>query len=263
MSDLFVTTNNNRCQGWTNPNNIVFGPQINNLTSYYSPAGSTTLVSINGANFFSYSSISFGTYNPTVYFINSNLLQFYVPATLNAGTYTIQVFNGSFGSNIVNYIIDNASGYWLLNSNGSISNTNISFNSNTYGSNLVALGSLSRGVPINVNETMSPYTVPSNVNWIVCYNKNTNSSITIVMPTGSQYIGREITIKNVINGIYNIPPLVLALENYIVPFNQLSPSNGGTSSNQILAPNSDDLCQWATLVYDGTYWITIQKQIGN
>ena len=93
MSDLVFQNYNNRCKGWTNPSSITFGPQIDSLSGYYSPAGSTTLVSINGQNFFSYSTISFGTYSPTVYFINSNILQFYVPSTLNSGTLPVQVFN--------------------------------------------------------------------------------------------------------------------------------------------------------------------------
>ena len=124
MSDLVYQNYNNRCQGWTNPTSNVFGPQINGLSGYYSPAGSTTLVSISGSGFYSYSTLAFGTYNPTSYFINSNNIQFYVPLSLNSGTYTVQIFNGSIGSNIVNYTIDNASGFWLLNSNGTISNTN-------------------------------------------------------------------------------------------------------------------------------------------
>ena len=124
MSDLVYQNYNNRCQGWTNPSNLVFGPQIGSLSSYYSPSGSTTLVTITGSYFFSYSSVSFGTTNPSIYFINSNNIQFYVPTTLSPGTYSVQVFNGSSGSNIVNYTIDNSYSYWVLNSNNTISNNN-------------------------------------------------------------------------------------------------------------------------------------------
>ena len=149
MSDLVFQNYNNRCKGWTNPSSITFGPQIDSLSGYYSPAGSTTLVSINGQNFFSYSTISFGTYSPTVYFINSNILQFYVPSTLNSGTNPVRVVNGSVQSNSVNYTIDNASGYWLLNSNGSISNTN------TNQSSLVSVGALARGAPKTITTDMT------------------------------------------------------------------------------------------------------------
>jgi hypothetical protein len=124
MSDLVYQNYNNKCQGWTNPANLMFGPQINSLSGYQSPSGSSTVVAINGSNFYSYSIVRFGTFTPTVYFINSNLLEFYVPNTLSSGNFNVQVCNGSICSNMVNYTIDNASGYWLLNPGGSISNTN-------------------------------------------------------------------------------------------------------------------------------------------
>jgi hypothetical protein len=132
MSDLVYQNYNNKCKGWVNPSSLSYAPQINSLSGYYSPAGSTTLVSINGSNFYSYSKIAFGTFNPTVYFINSNIIQFYVPNTLSSGTFPVQVFNGTTGSNSVNYTIDNASGYWLINANSTITNTNTTVNnSNT------------------------------------------------------------------------------------------------------------------------------------
>jgi hypothetical protein len=138
MSDLVYQNYNNKCKGWVNPSGISYAPQINSLSGYYCPAGSTTLVSINGANYYSYSKILFGTYNPTVYFINSNIIQFYVPNTISSGSFPVQVYNGSIGSNIVNYTIDNASGFWLINSNSTITNTN---------TNSVSVTSLSRGAP--------------------------------------------------------------------------------------------------------------------
>jgi|688.fasta_scaffold99359_3 hypothetical protein len=124
MSDLVYQNYNNKCKGWVNPSNLSYGPEIISLSSYQSPAGSSTVVSINGTNFLSFSTIRFGTFSPTVYFINSNILQFYVPNTLNSGTFPVQVFNGIIPSNSINYTIDNASGYWLLNPGDSITNTN-------------------------------------------------------------------------------------------------------------------------------------------
>jgi hypothetical protein len=112
---------NPSCIGWTNPNNLYYGPIINSLSSYYSPAASTSLVVITGQNFYSWSTVKFGTFFPTVYFINSNILEFYVPTSAAPGSYPVQVFNGSVVSNIEVYIIDNASGYWILNPDGSIS----------------------------------------------------------------------------------------------------------------------------------------------
>jgi len=242
MSGLVYQNYSTRCQGWTNPSNNFFGPVINSLSSLYSPAGSTSLVSIQGENFYSYSSISFGTYYPTVYFISSILIQFYVPSTLNSGTYPVQVFNGSIPSNIVTYTIDNASGYWLQSANGNIINTN------PYS---VAVSSLNRGSPVIITDSSKDYVVPLNVNWIVCYSDNT---ITIYLPNGTEYIGRELTIRNMGSdkidssaaNIISFPdtpgitPLVLSATNEILPIN----SRGG----------------WVTLVcYDGKNWMIMQN----
>jgi len=231
MSDLVFQNYNNRCKGWTNPSSITFGPQIDSLSGYYSPAGSTTLVSINGQNFFSYSTISFGTYKPTVYFINSNILQFYVPSTLTSGTNTVYVVNGAVQSNSVNYTIDNASGYWLLNSNGSISNTN------TNQSSLVSIGSLSRGAPKTI---IGNYIILKSDNWIIC--NSTTSPITITLPSGPDNIGRELMFKNTGSVTVN------SLSSNIIPLTSIN----ATSTILSAGPT------WATLVYDGTYWIIMQ-----
>jgi len=243
MADLVYQNYNNRCQGWTNPSSLIFGPQITSLSGYYSPAGSTTLVSINGQNFYSYSSISFGTFKPTVYFISSNILQFYVPSTVNSGTFPVQVFNGSVGSNSVNYTIDNASGYWLL-TNGYITNTNTSGQTS-----MVLVGSLSRGTPFTItsdydftNLLQTPS--PNSINWIIC---NSSNPINIKFPSGTDYIGREIMIKNIntngsvssVSASPNIMPLV-----------------GSSPISQFL-PSTYNII-WVTLVYDGTYWNIMQ-----
>jgi hypothetical protein len=245
MSDLVYQNYNNRCKGWTNPSSIVFGPEITVLSSYQSPAGSNTVVSISGTNFYSYSTISFGTFNPTVYFINSNILQFYVPNTLSSGTFPVQVFNGSIGSNIVTYTIDNASGYWLLNPNGSISNTN------TNGS--VRVSSLSRGIPVIVTNnpatTSDPYVVPKNVNWIICDgDSGTPGTIYIKLPFADSYDGREIMLKNVSDN-YNVVSSdgIVALSNIYL--------NDNNSTSEILPAGKGN---WATLISAGIYWVIMQ-----
>jgi hypothetical protein len=179
--------------------------------------------------------VSFGTYKPTVYFINSNNLQFYIPSILNSGTYTVQVFNGAFGSNIVNYTIDNASGYWLLNPNGSISNTN---NSGT-NSSLVSITSLSRGAPVTV-DTVS-YTVPNNVNWIIC--DTSLGIVTITLPLGVEYSGREIMLKNIGSNI---------VESSTTNIIELDTTNSTTT---ILDATPG---KWATIISNGNYWIIMQ-----
>jgi hypothetical protein len=110
MSNLVYQNYSNKCKGWTNPSSISLGPQITSLSTYHSPAGSNTIITINGINFYSYSQITFGTLSPNVYFINSTILQFYIPTNLPYGIYPIQVFNGSIGSNIVTYTLDDAYG---------------------------------------------------------------------------------------------------------------------------------------------------------
>lgn len=242
MSDLVYQNYNNRCQGWINPENLLFGPQITSLSSYQSPAGSSTLVSINGTNFYSYSQISFGTFKPTVYFINSNVLQFYVPSTLNYGTFPVQVFNGSVASNSVNYTIDNASGYWLLGSNNSIANTN---------GNGVGITWLSRGIPITIDNSYSnPYTIQNNNNWIIC--DVTDNSVYVNLPTGIDTMGREIMFKK-IGG--NINPIGGNINQILNISNNIQSIDGTTISNKILNTNTYN---WTTLVYDGTYWVTMQ-----
>ena len=246
MSDLVYQNYNNRCQGWTNPSSIVFGPEITVLSSYQSPAGSNTVVSISGTNFYSYSTILFGTFTPTVYFINSNILQFYVPNTLSSGTFPVQVFNGSVGSNIVTYTIDNASGYWLLNPNGSISNTN------TNGS--VRISSLSRGLPVVVTNNpvttiASPYILDSSVNWVICNGSlGTPGTIYIKLPLADSYDGREIMLKN-ISDDYNVVSSDgnVALSNIYL--------NDNIPTSVILPAGKGN---WATLISAGLYWITMQ-----
>jgi hypothetical protein len=114
MSGLFLTGGSGACQGWTPPGNL-FAPTITYLSGTYSPAGGTTLVAIFGTNFKLYSTIKFGSYTPTMIFINSGQIDFYVPASAPYGTYPVQVFNDPYGSNIVNYTIDNSPGFWYLN----------------------------------------------------------------------------------------------------------------------------------------------------
>lgn len=242
----FNYQNNNKYQGWNNPSNIFSGPQISSLSSYYSPSGSTSLVSISGSNFSSFSTIKFGTYTPTVYFITSKNLQFYVPSTLNSGIFPIQVFNGSTGSNVVNYTIDNASGYWILNNSGTITNTN------TSNSSLVSMSSISRGVPITINNPSptSPYVVPNNINWIIC--NTTTGFVYIKLPLGQPYIGREITLKNPTGT--NTVLTSSDNQNIIIPLNKFN----NEPTNQILPAKS---ASWCTLVYNGTYWITMQGNV--
>lgn len=251
MGDLSYQNYTNKCQGWVNPDSLSFNPQINSLTGYQSPAGSNTVVSINGINFCSYSRIAFGTLSPTVYFINSNVLQFYVPNTLSSGTFPVQVFNGSIGSNVVNYTIDNASGYWIMNPNGSISNTNQG------STNMVQVQSLSRGLPKTLESIESdnypfanPYVVQKNDNWFNC--NSTFAVIFVTLPRPENNPGREIMFKMYNNGVLHNDLRSTSVN--ILPLNSFIPSD-------IIISSGIDVihCKsWVTLVSNGTYWMVMQ-----
>jgi len=140
MSGLPFTTG--LCQGWSNPNMNYATPTIAYLSGTYSPAGSTTLVAIFGSNFRLYSTIQFGTYTPTMIFINSGQINFYVPSSAPSGNNPVQVFNDTNGSNTVEYTIDIAQGFWFLDPTYS----DVITNSNS--------GGLSIEGPIQINNTI-------------------------------------------------------------------------------------------------------------
>jgi uncharacterized protein (TIGR03437 family) len=106
--------NTGLCQGWVPPGTNYAVPTINYMSGTYSPAGATTLIAIFGSNFKLYSTIKFGTFTPTMIFISSQQIDFYVPSTASPGTYTVQVFNDTYGSNVITYELDDTPGYWLL-----------------------------------------------------------------------------------------------------------------------------------------------------
>lgn len=216
MPDLVSQNYNNKCLGWVKPSNLFFGPEITGLTGFQSPAGSNTVVTIIGTNFYSYSVIRFGTFTPTTFFINSTLISFYVPSTLSSGTYPVQVYNGSVGSNIVNYTIDMSSGYWMLNvdsNTGTISNTNsngvqVSWLSRN-GITLVSNTGISPG-SYGTNET--PFYITDKMNWIKCDGGINKNNIFLSLPFGTNYIGRELTIKSISGDVYS------QLSDIIIPF---------------------------------------------
>lgn len=239
MSNLVYQNYNSKCRGWTSPSSLLNGPKIIDLSSYQSPAGSNTLVSINGENFYSYSRVAFGTFNPTPYFINTNIIQFYVPNTLSSGTFPVQVFNGSIASNSVNFTIDNSSGYWFKNPYGTITN------SNTGVSSMVQVQSLSRGVPVTIDTSVTSYVVPLNVTWIIC-TSSSDSSVLITLPYGPAFSGRELTFR------INTSSMVT-----INCANGISINKNGTISNTILVGS---LGNWVTIVYDGgSQWYVMQN----
>jgi len=185
MSGLYFTTG--ACQGWAPPNNIS-GVTISYLSSIYSPAGSNTLVAIFGTNFKLYSTIKFGTYSPTMIFINSQQIDFYMPTSALPGNYPVQVFNDNTGSNVIEYTIYNNPGLWYQ----SPGNSNIISNSNTNG--LLVSG------PIKINND----TDNTNIGNLIFNNNSSNSGQTISWP---KYSSAKITANSsgiLINGNLNV-----------------------------------------------------------
>lgn len=142
MSNLSFTTG--LCQGWSNPGTNYSVPTISFLSGTYSPVGGTTLVAIFGANFKLFSTIKFGTYTPTMIFINSEQIDFYVPSSAQSGNNPVQVFNDTYGSNTVEYTLEQAQGFWFLDPTYS----NVITNSN--------VGGLSIDGPIVINNVLNP-----------------------------------------------------------------------------------------------------------
>ena len=68
--------------------------------------------------------------------------------------------------------------------------------------------------------------------------------MTITLPSGTEYTGREITVKN--------------LQPVIVNSASINIVNNGITITQIL-PASTTIIPWATLVYDGTQWYIMQS----
>jgi len=170
-------------RGWSNPNRAV-APTITGLSTNKSQATLLTIVAIVGSNFRPYSSIRFGGFTPDIIFINSDHIEFYVPTIISKpATYTVQVFNGSNGSNIVNYQVDDALNYWILDSevnklkindksiNGLEINGDLSFTGQIPKINITSdYRNIKPGTMISLGST---YTVDS-LNPIIYENKQTN-----------------------------------------------------------------------------------------
>lgn len=112
-------------RGWSNPNSTTNLPIITGISNNKSIITLTNIVAIIGNNFKPYSKIKFGNYFPDTLFVNSEHIDFYIPLVALPGQYTIQVFNGSSSSNVINYMIDNSVNFWSLDFiNNKLTNNN-------------------------------------------------------------------------------------------------------------------------------------------
>jgi hypothetical protein len=206
--------NTGLCQGWVPPGTNYSVPVISYLSGTYSPSGATALVAIFGTNFKLYSTIKFGTFTPTMIFISSQQIEFYVPTTANFGPYLVQVFNDTYGSNVVTYEVDDAPGFWKLNPSYAevIENTNY--------------GGLFVNGPIQINNSINSTSGNTISGDIIFFNSGqkiqwsgTGSSITAtnsgaVAITGNLTVTGDVTANSF---IYPNPPSDYRIKDIIEP----------------------------------------------
>lgn len=96
--------------------------------------------------------------------------------------------------------------------------------------------SLQRGAP--VTKTVS-FSVAAAENWLIC----NGAGIVVTLPAAASFVGREIMIKTI------AAQAVTSAASNVVPI------AGGAAGTAILAATAG---LWATLVSDGTNWITMQ-----
>jgi len=142
-------------RGWTNPNATITSPTITALSSDKSPATLETIVAIIGTNFRPYSIIKFGKYTPQSIFINSELIEFYIPLYVDKGQYPVQIYNGTVGSNIFTFYVDDAVNFWGLDNHNQIYNNSngLRINGNTdITGNLTVIGGTINGSINNLSD---------------------------------------------------------------------------------------------------------------
>lgn len=232
----FLQFNVPSCKGWIppGPNN----PTITSLSGYYSPAGATVLLSVFGTNYKPYSVVKFGTFFPTTYFISTQQLQMYVPTSIVAGTYPVQVFNDGVGSNVVNYTLDP--------SGGPTGSTGPTGPSNGPTGDTGATGSTGYTGPTGPTGGGDTYWGPTGTNGIINTNTGsvnilTNDTVTITS-NSSTPINIVSDGLNVLDGGINIKCLsqgadilISTLDNFLAPSNiSLTTGISNSQSNIIL-----------------------------
>jgi hypothetical protein len=100
------------------------------------------------------------------------------------------------------------------------------------------VGSLGRGAPV-IKTTN--FTVAATENWLIM---NGTATITITLPTASDWTGRELMIKNI------------AAYTVISASSNVKPIDTNTAATAILPATAGS---WCTLVSDGTNWVTMMS----
>jgi hypothetical protein len=222
-------------------------PKIIKLSSYYSPAGATSLVVIIGENFNKFSIIKFGRFSPVVIFVSSQQLEFYIPANTIPGNYPIQVINDNLTSNVVNYNIDNASGYWLLDPRTqTISNTN---------SNGITIVPPIKGIPFLTSYFGVTNNIIENKNTFLSINSSSNSHIFVLQNNIPHYSYINFSYM----GIYLIQINLSTLSNGLTNYSKLS-------LNILDFPDTTNIIQtsyssgiWNETSFNTSFFIEIKK----
>ena len=108
MSNLYLTLKPNLtykksgCAGFVSRKYPGTVPIIYYVSSQYVNDRGVYFINILGENFRDYSIVQFGPNIVRAVFLNSQLLLVYIDTNYPVGTYTVQVFNDLYSSNIVN-----------------------------------------------------------------------------------------------------------------------------------------------------------------
>jgi hypothetical protein len=100
------------------------------------------------------------------------------------------------------------------------------------------VGSLGRGAPVTKT---TDFTVAATENWLIM---NGTATITITLPTASDWTGRELMIKNI------------AAFTVVSASSNVKPIDTNTAATAILPATAGS---WCTLVSDGTNWVTMMS----
>lgn len=143
-------------------------------------------------------------------------------------------FNGGGNTTLNSGGISFGAGTSTVNPNGVVERVRI----NSSGLLSITAGSFGRG---GITTKTGNFSVAENEDWLIC---NGTATITITLPGASNWVGREIMIKNI------AAFTVISASTNVVPI------NSATAGTAILPATAGS---WATLVSDGTNWVIMQS----